>query len=73
MEVTPFTGRTHQIRVHFAAIGHPLVGDWLYGAERRDLIERPALHSYFLSFLHPVSGKTLSFTSPLPADIAALL
>ncbi len=51
------TGRTHQIRVHMAAIGHPLVGDWLYGREERELIERPALHSSELLFLHPLNKK----------------
>lgn len=73
LEVTPFTGRTHQIRVHLAAIGYPLVGDWLYGAEDTDLIARPALHSFYLSFRHPVFDKTFAFSSPLPEDIRSLL
>ncbi len=67
------TGRTHQIRVHMAHIGCPLTGDFLYGVENKALISRPALHSHALSFRHPVTGEELSFTSPLPADMAALL
>ncbi|MBQ8264413.1 MAG: RluA family pseudouridine synthase [Oscillospiraceae bacterium] len=65
------TGRTHQIRVHFAAIGCPLVGDWLYG-EASDKISRPALHSACLSFLQPVTGERIRLRSPLPEDIAGL-
>lgn len=65
------TGRTHQIRVHFAAMGCPLVGDWLYG-KPSDAISRPALHSAFLAMLQPITGEKLTFTSPLPEDIAAL-
>lgn len=67
------TGRTHQIRIHMAHIGHPLVGDFLYGAEDKDLIARPALHSHQLSFLHPMTGKRLDFTQALPQDMAELL
>lgn len=66
------TGRTHQIRVHLAHIGHPLLGDDLYGGSRA-LIARPALHAAGLAFVHPVSGEPISLASPLPADIAALL
>lgn len=66
------TGRTHQIRLHFSAIGCPLVGDWLYGCES-PLISRPALHSALLELVHPVSGRTLCFESPLPEDMSALL
>ena len=66
------TGRTHQIRVHMAHIGHPLVGDFLYGTEDRDLISRPALHSGYLSFLHPITGEKLQFSLPLPQDMARL-
>ncbi len=73
VRLTLDTGRTHQIRVHMAHLGHPLVGDFLYGAEDRELISRPALHSAQLSFLHPMSHKRLDFTQPLPADMAALL
>ena len=66
------TGRTHQIRVHMAHIGHPLTGDFLYGREDRALIPRPALHSGYLSFRHPVTGEEVRFTVPLPEDMAGL-
>jgi 23S rRNA pseudouridine1911/1915/1917 synthase len=67
------TGRTHQIRVHFAAIGHPVAGDPLYG--RRDPLGlgRQFLHSHRLAFLHPFSGEDLQFNAPLPADLEAVL
>lgn len=65
------TGRTHQIRLHFSAIGCPLVGDWLYGKESPD-IARPALHSAYLSMLQPVSGERIELHSPLPEDMSAL-
>ena len=67
------TGRTHQIRVHMAAIGCPLTGDFLYGTEDQALISRPALHAHALSFLHPLTGAKLMFTVPLPADMENLL
>jgi len=68
------TGRTHQIRVHCAAIGHPIVGDRAYGAGRDNLgMHRQALHAARLRFVHPVSGEALSFTSPWPDDFAALV
>lgn len=67
------TGRTHQIRVHMAHIGHPLVGDFLYGTEQLSLITRPALHSYILSFLHPITGEKLEFTQHMPEDMVNLL
>ena len=67
------TGRTHQIRVHMAHIGHPLLGDFLYGAEDKTLIARPALHSAQLSFVHPMTKERLDFTQPLPEDMAGLL
>lgn len=63
------TGRTHQIRVHMSAIGHPLVGDTLYGSDFSDSITRQALHSYKISFIHPISHQIVSFTSELPDDI----
>ena len=63
------TGRTHQIRVHMAHIGHPLTGDFLYGTEDHSLISRPALHSARLSLRHPVTGETLELTAPLPDDL----
>ena len=68
----PYTGRTHQLRVHMAALGFPLSGDWLYGTEDPPRIARPALHSYELWFTQPVTGKALHFTAPLPEDMAAL-
>ena len=62
------TGRTHQIRVHMGYIGCPLIGDYLYYPDNTR-IGRQALHSYRLSFLHPITGKALSFTAPLPEDM----
>ena len=73
VELTLETGRTHQIRVHMAYLGCPLTGDFLYGREDRALIARPALHSFRLSFRHPISGEPLSFTAPPPEDFCALL
>ena len=73
LELTPFTGRTHQLRVHMAAIGHPLVGDWLYGTEDHDLIPRPALHAAYISVHHPVTGELIELSAPLPADMKQLL
>jgi 23S rRNA pseudouridine1911/1915/1917 synthase len=75
------TGRTHQVRVHFAAIGHPVVGDERYckaaqlSASRALLpsLGRPCLHAAQLGFSHPVTGERLSFTSPLPSDLLAAL
>jgi 23S rRNA pseudouridine1911/1915/1917 synthase len=66
------TGRTHQIRVHMAYIGHPLIGDAHYG-QPSDLIDRTALHSGHIDLVHPVSGRHLMFDSPLPPDMQALL
>lgn len=73
LRLVPQTGRTHQLRVHMAALGHPLAGDWLYGTEDAALIPRPALHSYELWFTQPVTGEALHFTAPLPEDMARLL
>ena len=69
----PQTGRTHQIRVHMAAMGCPLAGDWLYGTEDRALIPRPALHACRLTLRHPATGALLDVTAPLPADMKRLL
>lgn len=71
--LSPYTGRTHQLRVHMAAIGCPLAGDWLYGKEARELISRPALHSWRLVMLHPISGERLELASPVPDDMKALM
>ncbi|HVO54918.1 MAG TPA: RluA family pseudouridine synthase [Solirubrobacterales bacterium] len=67
------TGRTHQIRAHFAAIGHPLSGDETYGGAARYGLQRQFLHAHRLAFSHPGSGERMSFTSPLPADLEAAL
>lgn len=67
------TGRTHQIRAHFAAIGHPLTGDTTYGGAQRYGLARQFLHAHRLSFRHPRTGEQLSFSSPLPGDLAAAL
>ena len=81
------TGRTHQIRVHLAHIGHPVMGDPLYGtgfktsagrlgpaaAEALGMLDRQALHAAHLGFIHPISGEPLSFDSPLPDDLNRLL
>ena len=81
------TGRTHQIRVHMAAIGHPLIGDRAYGsgfATKAALLPEPtrglvagfprqALHAFLLAFEHPVTGADMRFESDLPADMAALV
>ena len=90
VEVRLETGRTHQIRVHLAHRGHPIVGDPVYGGRRRALadasphvrrqaealarlIDRPALHSRRLEFIHPVTGEELALESPLPHDMARLV
>lgn len=66
------TGRTHQIRVHFSHIGHPILGDTLYGSPS-ELINRQALHSYKLTFIHPVTKKELILESSLPNDIKSII
>ena len=65
------TGRTHQIRVHLAALGHPVAGDDLYGRRRPGDPERPMLHAHRLRFRHPRTGEPMSFESPPPADFTA--
>jgi 23S rRNA pseudouridine1911/1915/1917 synthase len=84
VELQPRTGRTHQIRVHMAAIGHPLLGDPLYGRDRKDLqhsplahqlswFRRQALHAWVLGFVHPATGEWLECRAALPADLEHLL
>lgn len=68
IELTLGSGRTHQIRVHLASIGHPLVGDALYGGG--PLLPRHALHAASLDFAHPVTGEAIALRSPLPGDLA---
>lgn len=84
LEVRPETGRTHQIRVHLAAEGLPILGDPVYGLRRRTRLPgalqgalqgpaaRPALHAARLGFVHPVNGEALAFEAPLPGELAAL-
>jgi 23S rRNA pseudouridine1911/1915/1917 synthase len=74
----PVTGRTHQIRVHLASIGHPIVGDARYGGSPKGWhsglqLDRPWLHAEHVALEHPVTGKTLSFESPLPDELVAIL
>lgn len=73
LKLLPETGRTHQLRVHMAYLGHPLAGDWLYGTEEPERIPRPALHSYALQLIHPVTGETLHLTAPIPEDMQRLI
>ncbi len=72
-EAHPKTGRTHQIRAHAHAIGYPLLGDILYGAQPTGLIDRPALHSYRLTITHPVSGERQTYTASYPHDFLKAL
>jgi 23S rRNA pseudouridine1911/1915/1917 synthase len=85
LELRPTTGRTHQIRVHLAAMGHPLVGDRVYGGRGRDAgrgeaaaeilagLGRQALHAASLGFAHPRDARAMSFEAPLPADLEDVL
>jgi len=85
LRVSIQTGRTHQIRVHLASVGHPLAGDTVYGGGRAlrarhaashealRCLKRPALHAGHLSFSHPATGETVSIRSPLPEDLATLV
>ncbi|MDR9792509.1 MULTISPECIES: RluA family pseudouridine synthase [unclassified Aeribacillus] len=72
VEVKPVTGRTHQIRLHMSYIGHPLLGDSLYGGQKEE-IDRHALHSQSLSFYHPVLHKNLTYTCKLPPDMEKII
>ena len=72
--VTPETGRTHQIRVHLSSIGHPILGDTLYGDPNGSAsIERQALHAYTLTFHRPSDGALITVKAPRPADMASLI
>jgi 23S rRNA pseudouridine1911/1915/1917 synthase len=77
VKLTPKTGRTHQLRVHMAAIGFPIVGDTMYGGRlfrRGDfMMERQALHAFEICFTHPIQLESMTLQAPLPPDIAALL
>ena len=78
VRLAPETGRTHQLRVHLAAIGHPIVGDRVYGRRRggaRDTMPFPrqALHAAEIRFVHPVSRVAMALRAPLPADFEGLL
>ena len=67
------TGRTHQIRVHLSHLGHPIVGDFLYGNESSALPGRFALHSTRISLRHPLSGENIDISSPLPLELRRLM
>jgi 23S rRNA pseudouridine1911/1915/1917 synthase len=82
LRVTIATGRTHQIRVHLSAIGHPIVGDGLYGGVRTRVpnrlrallrLDRPFLHAERLAFAHPSTGERMTFTAPIPSDLHSVL
>ena len=70
---TLHTGRTHQIRVHMASLGHPLVADAVYGGKDAGGMTRQALHAFRLAFTHPMTGQALVLHAPLPADMAQAL
>jgi 23S rRNA pseudouridine1911/1915/1917 synthase len=74
VEAYPHTGRTHQVRVHLAWLGHPVVGDRRYGPRRQRLLtNRHFLHSHRLEFTHPITGEAVSFEAPLPLELDDLL
>ena len=66
------TGRTHQIRIHMKYLGFPLIGDYLYNPDM-EYMTRQALHSHRIAFIHPITGKPMEFTAPLPEDMASVL
>ena len=73
LEMKLETGRTHQIRVHMAYIGHPLVGDWLYGTEDHNIAKRQMLHSSYLCFTHPITGQIMEFKDEMAEDMRAFI
>ncbi|MBO7146547.1 MAG: RluA family pseudouridine synthase [Lentisphaeria bacterium] len=73
VKVRIFTGRTHQIRVHMASIGHPVAGDLLYSGSRKIPAPRQMLHAWQLTLPHPDSGKIMSFESPFPPDLSEMI
>src|SRR5205085_11461021 len=83
LEVAPETGRTHQIRVHLASLGHPIVGDAIYGGRRRAMTApagvilaacpRQALHAARLAFDHPATGARTTIEAPLPSDLSEVV
>jgi len=74
LEVRPYTGRTHQVRVHLAWLGYPIVGDGVYGRRRQRLLrDRHFLHAARLRFTHPATGEEVEFKAPLPPELAAVL
>ena len=66
------TGRTHQIRIHMKYLGYPLIGDYLYNPDM-EYMTRQALHSHHMEFIHPITGEHMSFTAPLPEDMARVM
>ncbi len=72
LKIHLLTGRTHQIRVHFQSLGHPLLGDDLYGGSC-DLIDRQALHAYSVKLKHPVTGENMEWKAPIPEDMGKLM
>ena len=66
------TGRTHQIRIHMKYLGYPLIGDYLYNPDM-EYMTRQALHSHHMEFTHPITGEHMSFTAPLPEDMARVM
>ena len=81
VQLRPKTGRTHQLRVHLAAVSHPIVGDRVYGSVRAERLlppplrhfERQALHAKVIKFSHPYSGETVTVRAPYPDDFAGLV
>jgi 23S rRNA pseudouridine1911/1915/1917 synthase len=73
VECTIHSGRTHQIRIHLHHLGHPVLGDKLYGGKRTGNFPRQMLHAWKLSFRHPRTGETMTFTAPIPEDLETVL